>query len=66
MHAPTPSRPPSALRALLTSEAGGGLVLMASAGLALALANSPAAPAYFGALKPSVSGCRSTTGSTTA
>jgi len=45
-------RPPaSALRALLKSEAGGGLVLMAAAAVALAIANSPFAPAYFGLLK---------------
>src|SRR3954454_6526551 len=43
-------RPASALRALLKSEAGGGLVLMAAALAALAVANSTAAPAYFGAL----------------
>jgi Na+:H+ antiporter, NhaA family len=44
-------RPASALRDLLTSEAGGGLVLMASAALALVVANSAAAPAYFAVLK---------------
>lgn len=49
-------RPPSALRDLLTSEAGGGLVLMAVAALAMITANSPAAPAYFGALKTYVGG----------
>ncbi|MGA4551129.1 Na+/H+ antiporter NhaA [Methylorubrum aminovorans] len=48
---PTPSRPLSSLRALLTSAAGGGLVLMTSAALALIVANSPLADAYFGALK---------------
>ena len=49
---PTLRRPPaSALRALLKSEAGGGLVLMAAAAVALAIANSPFAPAYFGVLK---------------
>jgi NhaA family Na+:H+ antiporter len=41
----------SALRDILVSEAGGGLVLMASAALALAVANSPWADAYFAALK---------------
>ena len=45
------SRPASALRALLTGEAGGGLVLMASAALALVVANSPLAETYFAALK---------------
>ncbi|MBI1688290.1 Na+/H+ antiporter NhaA [Methylorubrum rhodesianum] len=44
-------RPLSSLRALLTSAAGGGVVLMASAALALIVANSPLADAYFGALK---------------
>ena len=43
-------RPLSALRATLTGEAGGGLVLMASAALALVVANSPLATAYFGLL----------------
>jgi NhaA family Na+:H+ antiporter len=38
------------LRSLLDNEAAGGLTLMAAAALALAVANSPAAPAYFGAL----------------
>ena len=36
---------------MLVSEAGGGLVLMASAALALAVANSPLKDAYFAALK---------------
>ena len=39
------------LRALLANEAAGGLVLMAAGVLALVVANSPLAPAYFGALK---------------
>ncbi|KQO56701.1 sodium:proton antiporter [Methylobacterium sp. Leaf87] len=43
-------RPVSALRAALRSDAGGGLVLMASAALALLIANSPLASAYFGLL----------------
>jgi NhaA family Na+:H+ antiporter len=38
------------LRHLLDNEAAGGLVLMAAAALALLVANSPLAPAYFGAL----------------
>src|SRR3712207_9089972 len=53
MDAPTQTssrRPPSVLRALLDNEAAGGLVLMAAAALALVVANSPLAPAYFGAL----------------
>lgn len=47
--APTSARrrPGSALRELIASEAGGGIVLMAAAGAALILANSPAADAYF-------------------
>jgi NhaA family Na+:H+ antiporter len=39
------------LRKLLDNEASGGLVLMATAALALVVANSPLAPAYFGALR---------------
>jgi NhaA family Na+:H+ antiporter len=54
MAAPTETtphrRPLSVLRSFLDSEAAGGLVLMAAAALALAVANSPLAPAYFGAL----------------
>src|SRR3954468_1777973 len=49
-------RPASVLRALLKSEAGGGLVLMAAALVALGVANSPFAPAYFGLLKTYVGG----------
>src|SRR5215207_10139196 len=49
-------RPASALRSLLVGEAGGGLVLMAAAALALAMANLPIAPAYFGVLKTYVGG----------
>lgn len=43
-------RPRSALREFLKNEAAGGLVLMAAAALALIIANSALAPAYFGAL----------------
>ena len=53
MAAPTKTssrRPLSVLRSFLDSEASGGLVLMAAAALALVVANSPLAPAYFGAL----------------
>jgi NhaA family Na+:H+ antiporter len=49
-------RPASALRSLLQGEAGGGLVLMAAAAIALAMANSPLAPSYFGVLKTYVGG----------
>jgi NhaA family Na+:H+ antiporter len=49
-------RPRSALRELLRSEAGGGIVLMAVAALALLIANSPAAPLYFGVLETSIGG----------
>ena len=44
------------LRAFLANEAAGGLVLMAAGVLALVVANSPLAPAYFGALKTYVLG----------
>ena len=43
-------RPLSAARAFLTSEASGGLVLMAAAAAALVVANSPLAPSYGRAL----------------
>ncbi|HQR90397.1 MAG TPA: Na+/H+ antiporter NhaA, partial [Caulobacter sp.] len=45
------SRPLSALRAFLYHEASGGYVLMVAAALALVIANSPLAAAYFAALK---------------
>ncbi len=45
------SKPRSALREFLSSESLGGLLLMVAAGLALVLANSPFAPAYFEALR---------------
>ncbi len=48
--------PPSALRRLLTHEASGGLILMACAAAALIIANSPAAPIYFGALSAKAAG----------
>lgn len=44
-------RPFSVLRDFLQSEAAGGIVLMAAAGLALAVANSPLSGAYFSALQ---------------
>jgi NhaA family Na+:H+ antiporter len=43
-------RPRSALRAFLDSEASGGILLMLAAALAMIVANSPLAPAYFEAL----------------
>jgi NhaA family Na+:H+ antiporter len=43
-------RPVSVLRHFLDNSASGGLVLMAAAALALLVANSPLAPAYFAAL----------------
>jgi NhaA family Na+:H+ antiporter len=49
-------RPRSLLRAFLGGEASGGLVLMAAAVLALAVANSPLSDAYFGALHAYVLG----------
>ena len=44
-------RTDSTLRRFLDSEASGGMVLMAAAAAALLVANSPLAPAYFGALQ---------------
>ena len=49
-------RPLSVLRDLLSSEAAAGLILMAAAALALIVANSPAAPAYFAGLHAKVAG----------
>ncbi len=43
-------RPLSALRSLLTSEAAGGVALAGATALALGVANSPLAPAYFDGL----------------
>ncbi len=44
---PRDRHPFDILRDFLTSEAAGGVVLMAAAALAIAVANSPIAPAYF-------------------
>jgi NhaA family Na+:H+ antiporter len=44
------SRPLSLIRHFINMEASGGLVLMAAAALALVVANSPWAEAYFHAL----------------
>ncbi|TDR95648.1 Na+/H+ antiporter NhaA [Enterovirga rhinocerotis] len=44
-------RPASALRAFLDTGSAGGVILMGAALLAIVIANSPLAPAYFGALK---------------
>ncbi|CAM5215732.1 Na(+)/H(+) antiporter NhaA [Bosea thiooxidans] len=52
----TRTKPLSALRDFLKSEAAGGIVLMVVAALALVIANSPAAPLYFGTLKSYVLG----------
>ena len=49
-------RPRSALRHFLDSEASGGVLLMGVAALALAVANSPLAEAYFGILEIHVGG----------
>jgi Na+:H+ antiporter, NhaA family len=43
-------RPRSAMRAFLRSEAAGGILLIAAAALAMLIANSPWAEAYFGLL----------------
>jgi NhaA family Na+:H+ antiporter len=51
-----PRRAISALRAFLESESAGGLLLMGSAALALIVANSPLAEAYFHALHIKVAG----------
>jgi NhaA family Na+:H+ antiporter len=53
---PLPHRVASAFRGLLVSEAGGGLILMASALIALGLANSPLSTAYFAAVGARVAG----------
>lgn len=52
----TTARPLSAIRAFLKSESAGGLLLMASAALALIVANSPLAGGYFHALHIDVAG----------
>jgi NhaA family Na+:H+ antiporter len=46
----------SVLRAFLGSEAAGGIILMGVAFIAIVIANSPAAPIYFGVLKQYVFG----------
>jgi Na+:H+ antiporter, NhaA family len=48
---PVRKRVRSALRNLLTSEASGGVVLMAAAAVAIAVANSPAGALYFHVLE---------------
>ncbi|WP_430395091.1 Na+/H+ antiporter NhaA [Enterovirga aerilata] len=48
---PPAPRPVSLMRAFLDNTASGGLALMAAAALALAVANSPLAPAYFSGLQ---------------
>ncbi|MBC8119702.1 MAG: Na+/H+ antiporter NhaA [Burkholderiaceae bacterium] len=53
---PVSRRPVSVLRGMLQGEAGGGVVLMVAAAVALAVANSPFAPSYFGLLKTYVGG----------
>jgi NhaA family Na+:H+ antiporter len=50
------SRRQTAIRAFLSHEAAGGMVLMIAALLAVMVANSPAASAYFGVLKTYVLG----------
>lgn len=47
----TANHPRSALRDFLTSESAGGIILMVAAALAMVLANSPLADAYFGLVK---------------
>ena len=50
MKKPQPRPPSSILRRFIESEASGGLVLLAVAVLAVIVANSPAADAYFSVL----------------
>ncbi len=45
-----------AIKRFIGSSAAGGILLMGSAAIALLLANSPAAGAYFGALNAKVAG----------
>ena len=52
----TSTRQPTMFRRFLDSEASGGIVLMVCAAAALLVANSPLAPAYFGALHTYVGG----------
>jgi NhaA family Na+:H+ antiporter len=54
--ASAPQRPPSLIRDFLNNEAAGGIVLMVVAAAAIIVANSPLAPAYFGALHAYVGG----------
>lgn len=49
-------RPLSVFRGLLTSESGSGMLLIATAALALVVANSAAAPVYFEGLEAKVAG----------
>ena len=53
---PSPGHAVSAFRKLLVSEAGGGLILMASAVIALGLANSVFSHAYFAVLSAHIAG----------
>jgi NhaA family Na+:H+ antiporter len=56
-HSPSVSnRAPSLLRSFLDSSASGGIVLMAAAALALVIANSPLASAYFDVLHVYIGG----------
>jgi Na+:H+ antiporter, NhaA family len=48
------AKPRSMLREFLRSEASGGLLLIASAALAMAIANSPLAPEYFAMLNQKI------------
>ena len=56
MPSPIRSRAREMLRSFLSSQAGSGLILMAAAVLAMVVANSPAGPAYFAALRTKVAG----------
>jgi NhaA family Na+:H+ antiporter len=55
-HSPKPTRRISLMRRFFDSEASGGMILMGVTVIALVLANSPLADAYFGLLKTYVLG----------
>ena len=60
------AKPRSALREFLSKEASGGILLMVAAAIALLIANSPLAPAYFELLHAQLGPMSLSTGSMTA
>ncbi|MFW2830772.1 Na+/H+ antiporter NhaA [Sphingomonas sp. ID0503] len=56
MTSPNQAKPQSALRAILTGEAAGGIVLVAAAMVALVIANSGLSETYFGLLHVELAG----------